>query len=64
MLVFPSVCPVCASANGRRVIPQSPEVETFRCTQCDHEWSEPAPPRLRPVPDQALPREWFVPKKS
>lgn len=64
MLVFPSVCPACASATGKRVIPQSPEVETFRCAQCAHEWSEPAPPPLRPVPDQALPREWFLPKKS
>lgn len=64
MLVFPSLCPVCASPNGRRVIPQSPEVETFRCSQCGHEWSEPAPPPLRPVPEHALPREWFLPKKS
>jgi transposase-like protein len=64
MLVFPSVCPVCASAGGRRVIPQSPEVETFHCDGCGHEWSEPAPPPLRPVPEQALPRHWFPPKKS
>jgi transposase-like protein len=57
--MFPPVCPACGSANGRRVIPQSPEVETFRCGSCDHEWSAPAPPPMRPVPDQALPRDWF-----
>jgi hypothetical protein len=63
VLVFPNICPVCASANGRRVIPQSPEVETFRCMSCGHEWSTPAPPAMRPVPERALPRDWF-PKKE
>jgi hypothetical protein len=59
VIVFPNICPACASPNARRLIPQSPEVETFHCSACGHEWSTPAPPPLRPVPQRALPREWF-----
>jgi hypothetical protein len=44
MIVFPVICPACASDAGRRVIPESPEVETFQCGRCHHQWSEPAPP--------------------
>jgi ribosomal protein L37AE/L43A len=64
MLVFPHICPACGSAKGRRVIPQSPEVETFHCDDCGHEWSAPAPPPMRPVPERALPRSWFKRKKE
>jgi transposase-like protein len=63
MVIFPHICPACGSANGRRVIPQSPEVETFRCADCAHQWSAPAPPAMRPVPEQVLPRAWFTRKK-
>jgi transposase-like protein len=63
MLVFPILCPSCMSPNGRRVIPQSPEVETFHCDRCGHEWSTPAPPPMRPLPPHALPRAWFGRKK-
>jgi hypothetical protein len=43
-MIFPAICPVCASDSGRRVIPESPEVETFRCGACRHSWSELAAP--------------------
>jgi len=46
------------------VIPQSPEVDTFRCGDCGHHWSEPVPPSMRPVPEQSLPRDWFNRKKD
>lgn len=64
VLIFPQICPQCSSDRTHRVIPQSPEVETFRCDDCSHEWSAPAPPPMRPVPDAALPRDWFVIKKD
>ena len=41
-MIFPVLCPLCHADSGVRVIPQSPEVETFRCGDCRHEWSEPA----------------------
>jgi hypothetical protein len=41
-MIFPVICPICQSDSGRRVIPDSPEVETFRCEACHHVWSEPA----------------------
>ena len=44
MIVFPAICPFCSSDAGRRIIPESPEVQTFRCANCRHQWSEPAPP--------------------
>ncbi len=43
MIVFPAICPACGSDAGRRLIPESPEVQTFRCGRCLHTWSEPAP---------------------
>jgi len=43
VIVFPAICPMCSSDTGRRVIPDSPEVQTFRCGRCHHVWSEPAP---------------------
>jgi len=42
-MIFPVVCPMCRADSGRRIIPQSPEVETFCCGHCHHQWSEPAP---------------------
>lgn len=33
---------MCQADSGRRVIPTSPEVESFQCGECRHEWSEPA----------------------
>jgi hypothetical protein len=48
-MIFPVICPVCGADSGRRVIPASPEVETFHCGDCHREWSEPAPP-LMPLP--------------
>jgi hypothetical protein len=56
---FPNICPACGSTARHLVIPSSPEVETFRCDNCAHEWSTPAPPSMRPVPDASLPRDWF-----
>ena len=41
-MIFPAICPVCRADSGRRVIPTSPEVDTFRCGDCQAEWSEPA----------------------
>lgn len=40
-MIFPVLCPLCHADSGVRVIPQSPEVESFRCGDCHHEWSEP-----------------------
>jgi len=59
VIVFPNICPHCSSPDARRVIPQSPEVETFHCDRCGHEWSTPAPAPMRPVPPESLPRHWF-----
>jgi hypothetical protein len=59
VLTFPIICPACTSALGRRIIPQSPEVETFRCGECAHEWSEPAPPVAGQIPERALPWDWL-----
>jgi len=55
---FPNICPNCQSASRHLVIPTSPEVETFRCDTCGHEWSVPAPPPMRPIPSETLPRDW------
>lgn len=41
-MIFPIICPACHSDSARRTIPLSPEVESFRCGICRHEWSEPA----------------------
>lgn len=51
-MIFPVLCPVCQADSGRRVIPDSPEVETFRCGACQHSWSEPAPNWQPMVPAQ------------
>jgi transposase-like protein len=65
MIVFPAVCPACGASSGRRVIPESPEVETFRCGDCQHEWSEPAPLPVRTeIPKHALPWDWFRIRKT
>jgi len=53
MIVFPSICPSCGSEKGQRIIPESPEVQTFRCVSCRHEWSEP----LRPLEIASDPAE-------
>ena len=50
-MIFPVLCPLCRSDSGRRTIPSSPEVETFRCGACHHEWSEPARPESFPRAD-------------
>ena len=42
MTLFPPICPSCHSASGRIVIPESPEVETYKCQACHHQWSQPA----------------------
>jgi transposase-like protein len=63
VIVFPHICPSCSSARTRQVVPESPEVDTFRCDDCAHEWSVPAAPPLRPIPDRALPHDW-MPKKE
>jgi transposase-like protein len=64
VIQFPNICPACESTARHQVIPTSPEVETFRCENCGHEWSVPAPPRMRPVPEPALPRQWFAWRKK
>jgi Zn ribbon nucleic-acid-binding protein len=63
VIVFPAVCSACGSSSGRRVIPESPEVETFRCGACGHQWSEPAPTVRTEIPRQALPWDWFRNRK-
>ena len=58
-MIFPAICPACGSASGRRVLPMSPEVDTFRCGACRMEWSEPAaaiPPVVRWLPTVAMER--------
>jgi hypothetical protein len=40
-MIFPVICPECRSDSGRRIVPQSPEVQTFRCGACQYVWSEP-----------------------
>ena len=46
------------------VIPQSPEMDTFRCGKCGHEWSEPAAPVRSEIPAEVLPHDlWFRVKK-
>ena len=57
MIQFPNICPACQSAARHTIIPTSPEVETSHCDNCGHEWSVPAAPPLRPIPDAALPRK-------
>lgn len=58
-MIFPVLCPVCQADSGVRVVPESPEVETFRCGDCRHQWSEPARTELtsKPVAKQ-LERRW------
>jgi hypothetical protein len=52
MIVFPSICPSCGSEKGQRIIPESPEVQTFRCVVCRYEWSEPLRPfEIAPDPE-------------
>lgn len=46
------------------IVSDSPEVEAFRCADCAHTWTAPAPPSMRPVPDAALPRDWFDARKK
>jgi hypothetical protein len=41
-MIFPIICPQCHAHSGRVVIPESPEVDTFCCGHCQHQWSEPA----------------------
>jgi hypothetical protein len=63
-MIFPAICPTCASASGRRIIPESPEVQTFTCGACERSWSEPAAPEpfeslsTRPS-DWAMFRSWL-----
>ena len=64
MIVFPNICPACHSTARHQIIPSSPEVESFKCDSCGHEWSVPAPTPMRPVPDAALPRTWATRKKD
>jgi hypothetical protein len=64
VIQFPKICPACNSTARHELIPSSPEVETHRCDSCGHEWTTPAPPPMRPVPDSALPHDWFNPKKT
>jgi hypothetical protein len=46
------------------VIPQSPEMDTFRCGSCGNVWSEPAAPGRSDIPTEALPHGvWFRLKK-
>jgi hypothetical protein len=52
-MIFPVICPTCHSDSGRRVIPMSPEVESFPCGACHTQWSEPAPP-VAVVPAQKM----------
>jgi transposase-like protein len=59
MIVFPAICPACASDAGRRIIPESPEVQTFRCARCQHTWSEPAPTYFLQEAEDAPPRRRF-----
>ena len=59
MIVFPAICPACASDEGQRLIPESPEVQTFRCARCQHTWSEPAPAYTLDRPDNDAPRPRF-----
>jgi len=42
------------------VVPQSPEVDTFRCGHCGHEWSAPAAPVRADIPEEALPQAGVV----
>ena len=41
-MIFPAICPTCGSSSGRSVIPESPDVQTFKCGACECSWSEPA----------------------
>jgi hypothetical protein len=54
-VIFPAICPVCHSDSGRLIIPASPEVDTYRCGACGHEWSQPASHR-EAIPVDELPR--------
>ena len=56
-MIFPALCPLCHADSGRRVIPSSPEVETFRCGHCRHEWSEPVQPFLTTATDAPIPEQ-------
>jgi hypothetical protein len=63
VIVFPAICPKCASDSGKRMIPESPEVETFRCARCQNQWSEPAPPsalRRAEADRRGLRRLWLA----
>jgi hypothetical protein len=59
VIVFPAICPACASDRGRRIIPASPEVQTFRCGACRYEWSEPLQAiDISPDPEADEPKRW------
>ena len=64
LIHFPHICPRCSSDEGLMIVSDSPEVEAFRCADCAHTWTAPAPPSMRPVPDAALPRDWFDARKK
>ena len=57
-MIFPVLCPVCHADSGTRLVPLSPEVETFRCGDCRHEWSEPARVASMKPADAELERRW------
>lgn len=58
-MIFPVLCPVCGADSGRRVIPESPEVDSFVCGHCAHRWSEPASPSsIAAPPDPLSTRLW------
>ncbi|HTM24823.1 MAG TPA: hypothetical protein VL225_06500 [Vicinamibacterales bacterium] len=66
-MIFPVICPMCRADSGRRTIPQSPEVDTFVCGDCRHEWSEPAPaysPLPAPPRPPLLGRFWQLIRNS
>ncbi len=61
-MIFPAICPLCASDSGRRVIPESPEVDTFTCGACHHSWSEAAampPTNSEPKPNWSAFVAWL-----
>ena len=59
-MIFPVLCPRCQADSGARLVPESPEVETFRCGDCRHEWSEPvrATALKTTPPDPDFERRW------
>lgn len=47
-------CPVCASEQQQAFVSPSPDTDIFRCRDCGHVWTAPAPfvivPADRPLP--------------